>query len=249
MLYCVRPTKLVCKPEHCNSKVELISIEFDKYPQVCQSNFMHVSAFWHKLCSDVRKYSGLGLRSKLLIPISETVPISTLILILQISTGLPYFLFCPQYEEEVNRLIALADRTYYKLLLSADIGSDSCRWLHGLHQPCTTLPFCMEYTSSQSSSFKGHFCWKYLNPLTLPLNLKWTNWHRWVAVVMQRYQPSTLLLQRMILFSWRHVRCARRGGAVCVRHVSDGGRVWKGNAAEWICCILSIEKKNVNNKT
>lgn len=57
-----------------------------------------------------------------------------------------------------------------------------------------------------------------------------TNFRELVTLVshLHKYLPS------MISFSWRHAQCARREGAVCVRHVIDGEKVGKGNAAERI---------------
>ena len=65
------------------------------YSQVCQSNAKRVSAFCHKLCSDVykkkkKKKIGLGSTSKLTIPISGKMPRSPPIPILQIGSGHPY---------------------------------------------------------------------------------------------------------------------------------------------------------------
>lgn len=83
-----------------------------------------------------------------------------------------------------------ADRTFSKLLLLAELGSDSCQWLRSLRQShrVSASPFCMKDMLRQSSSVECHFWLKYLNPLNLPLplNLKLTNWYRQVTAVWKR---------------------------------------------------------------
>lgn len=53
------------------------------------------------------------------------------------------------------------------------------------------------------------------------LHVEIQNFSEVSPAVCTKHQDSAPLLQQMILFSWRHTRCARRGGALCVRCLSD----------------------------